>query len=374
MTSQSLTRNLFASLRDFATSRSPHFGTLAPLDIRPSPCTTDPVHRIPVLLDTDIGTNVDDALALLYLLRQPRCDLLGVTTVSGDVRKRAGCAGAICRAAGRDDVPVHCGAPGPLLTGPGQAAVPLYDSLAAAGTLTGGDQPRPVGAAVEFLRQTIRGRPGEISLLTIGPLTNIALLFALDPEIPSLLRSIVSMAGVYFPHEKPVETNVRIDPVAAAMVLRATAREDAAPHTLVGLNVTTRCVLPADDLRKRLRPPLPPADLVLAMLDAWAKRTRQVTFHDPLAAALVFEESLCAYEAGVAMNDVTRPGDEAGRTFFAPAKQLPDAPRAFGQRVAKGVKVRPFFDHYFATVSDTLVSAGPPGAGGGRYLPPPPGL
>jgi len=327
------------------------------------------VERRPVLLDTDIGTNVDDALALLYLLRQPRCDLLGVTTVSGDVRKRAACAAAMCRAAGRDDVPVHCGAPGPLLTGPGQSAVPLYEAVAAAGGITGDLGDRPVGTAVEFLRSTIRARPGEVTLLTLGPLTNVALLFALDPEIPSLLNSVVSMAGVYFPHEKPVETNVRADPVAAAMVLRATAREGSAPHTLVGLNVTTRCVLPADDVRKRLRPPLPPADLVLAMLDAWATRTRQVTFHDPLAAALVFEESLCTYEAGVAMNDVTHPGEEAARTFFAPAKQLPDAQRAFGQRVAKGVKVRPFFDHYFATVSDTVVSAG-----ARRYLPPPPGL
>jgi purine nucleosidase len=327
------------------------------------------VDRIPVLLDTDIGTNVDDALALLYLLRQRRCDLLGVTTVSGDVRKRAACAAAMCRGAGRDDVPVHCGSPGPLLSGPGQAAVPLFDALAASGTIGQDVDPRPVGAAVEFLRSTIRARPGEMTLLTIGPLTNVALLFALDPEVPSLLKRIVSMAGVYFPHEKPAETNVAADPVAAAMVLRATAREGCAPHTLVGLNVTTRCVLPAEDLRKRLRPPVPPADVALEMLDAWAKRTRQVTFHDPLAAALVFEESLCTYEAGVARNDAARPGDEAAHTFFAPGRQLPDSPRGFGQRVAKGVKVRPFFEHYFATVSDAVVAGAPR-----RYLPPPAGL
>src|SRR5688500_14567401 len=71
------------------------------------------LERIPLLLDTDIGTNVDDALALLYLLRQPRCELLGVTTVSGDVRRRAACAEAVCEDAGRADVPVRPGAPGP---------------------------------------------------------------------------------------------------------------------------------------------------------------------------------------------------------------------------------------------------------------------
>ena len=326
------------------------------------------MHPVPLLLDTDIGTNVDDALALLYLLRQPRCELLGVTTVSGDVRRRAACADVMCRAAGRDDVPVHCGAPGPLLAGPGQPAVPLYEAVARAEQSS--PDARPAGTAVEFLRTTIRGRPGEVTLLTIGPLTNVALLFALDPEIPALLKSVVSMAGVHFPHERPVETNVRADPLAAAIVLRATARPGVSPHTFLGLSVTSRCVLPAADVRTRLKPPLPPADVALDMLDLWARKSRQVVFHDPLAAAAVFEPDLCSYDPGVVLNDFARPGDEAARTFFTPAKSLSDAGRAFGQRVAKGVKARAFFEHYFATVSDRLIAAPAPS----RYLPPPPGV
>src|SRR5215210_7957291 len=116
---------------------------------RSSPPTPERrLERLPVLLDTDVGTNVDDALALLYLLRQPRCELLGVTTVSGDVRRRAACAAAMCRGAGRDDVPIHCGAPGPLLTGPGQMAVPLYEAVAAAVAITVEVGDLPVGAAV----------------------------------------------------------------------------------------------------------------------------------------------------------------------------------------------------------------------------------
>jgi purine nucleosidase len=319
------------------------------------------------LFDTDIGTNVDDALALLYLLRQPRCELLGVTTVSGDVRRRSACADMICRGAGRDDVPVHCGAPGPLLMGPGQAAVPLYDAVTHRDHRSPDEW--PVGTAIEFLRATLRSRPGEVTLLTTGPLTNVALLFALDPQIPSLLAGIVSMAGVHFPHERMLETNVLADPAAAAIVLRATARPGSAPHTLLGLSVTSRCALAADEVRKRLKPPLPPADLVLEMLDAWSRRTRQVRFHDPLAAAAVFEPDLCTYDAGVVLADVTRRGDEAARTFFTAAKSLPDAGRAFGQRVAKGVKARAFFDHYFATVSDRIVAAPER-----RFLPPPQSL
>ena len=127
-----------------------------------------------------------------------------------------------------------------------------------------------------------------------------------------------------------------------------------------------RCVLPAADVRKRLGPPTPPADVVRDMLDVWARRTRQVTFHDPLAAALVFEEKLCSLDVGVVALDITRPGDEAARTFFATAKSLPVASNGFGHRVAKGVKVGPFLDHYFGTVSDVVVA---PAAGG--YLPAP---
>jgi purine nucleosidase len=303
----------------------------------------------PLLLDTDVGTNIDDSLALAYLLRHPRCDLLGVTTVSGDVARRAACVEVLCREAGREDVAIHCGAPGPLLIGPGQSAVPLYPGIA--------HRPhradRPVGTAVEFMRRLIRERRGEITLLTIGPLTNVALLFALDPEVPSLLKSIVSMAGVYFPHERAVETNVLVDPLAAAIVLRATAQPTSAPHTLVGLTVTARCTMPADEFRGRHRGAIPPAPAVLEMAEAFFRRRRHAAFHDPLAAATVFAPDLCSYESGVVSMAVDRPGEEAARTYFAADRDAPAA-RPGNHRVARGVKVERFFDEYFNTVCGTL--------------------
>jgi purine nucleosidase len=65
--------------------------------------------KVPVILDTDIGSDIDDAVCLAYLLRQPKCELLGVTTVSGKVLERAALADAVCRAAGRRDIPIHAG-------------------------------------------------------------------------------------------------------------------------------------------------------------------------------------------------------------------------------------------------------------------------
>ncbi len=86
--------------------------------------------RIPIILDTDIGSDIDDAVALAYLLRNPRCELAGVTTVTGDVAQRAACAQVLCDAVGRGDVPIHCGARNVMVMGPGQPACPQYAAIA----------------------------------------------------------------------------------------------------------------------------------------------------------------------------------------------------------------------------------------------------
>src|SRR5437867_291171 len=118
--------------------------------------------KIPLLLDTDIGSDIDDAVCLAYLLRQPRCELLGVTTVTGNTAQRATLAEVICHAAGRDDVPIHTGASGPLLSGPGQPDVPQYEAIA--------NRPHrknyAPNTAIEFMRQAIRARPHQVTLLS----------------------------------------------------------------------------------------------------------------------------------------------------------------------------------------------------------------
>ena len=81
-----------------------------------------------VLLDTDIGSDIDDAICLAYLLAQPQCDLLGITTVSGEPEKRAMLASAICTAAGRE-VPIFPGAPQPLLVPSQQPLAPQAAAL-----------------------------------------------------------------------------------------------------------------------------------------------------------------------------------------------------------------------------------------------------
>jgi purine nucleosidase len=283
--------------------------------------------KTPVIFDTDIGSDVDDAVALAYLLRQPRCDLLGITTVTGEVRKRAALAQVLCEAAARPEVPIHCGTSAVLLYGAGQPDVPQYEAIR--------DVPHrldwPQNTAVDFMRRTIRERPGEVVLVSVGPFTNVALLFALDPEIPSLLKGWVSMGGVFFAGpEAKAEWNSRCDPLATAIAFQR-GRPN---HVNVGLDVTLQCRLTADDVRKRFRDPL--LALVLRMAEVWFQHASRVVFHDPLAAALVFRRDLCGTQRGYVEFDPS--SQLAG---FTPDPQGPD-------EVAAEVDVEAFFEEYFS--------------------------
>lgn len=133
-----------------------------------------PRARIPVLLDTDLGGYIDDAFALALVLTSPELDLRGMTTVHGDAHTRALLACRWLHALGRADVPVA-------------AATPVKELPDFHGQMQYGLRPafrkRPVKeSAVEFLYQQLKAHPGELTLLAIGPLTNIAELLNRHPD------------------------------------------------------------------------------------------------------------------------------------------------------------------------------------------------
>lgn len=292
-----------------------------------------------LLVDTDIGTDVDDAVCLAYLLAQPDCELLGITTVTGQGARRAMLASVLCRLAGRD-VPIRVGAEHPLLVDQRQPAAPQAAAL---------DRwPHDVEVApehaVDFLRRTIRRHPGEVVLLTIGPLTNVALLFALDPEIPGLLKGLVSMAGCFDGHELVgQEWNVLLDPHAAAMVYRARAPG----HRSVGLDVTLQVSMDAAEVRERFRSGL--LRPVLDFAEVWFRERDRVTFHDPLAAAVVFDDGICGFDRGVVTVDLD--GSDLGDVHMS---------RDGGatHEVAATVDTARFFSHYFDVVASSQPVAG----------------
>lgn len=287
-----------------------------------------------VLLDTDIGSDIDDAVCLAYLLAQPECELLGITTVSGEPDKRAMMASAQCKVAGAT-IPIYPGAAEPLLVAPRQPMAPQADALAR----WPHDDAFPRGEAVEFMRRTIRQHPGEITLLPIGPLTNIAMLFKADPEIPSLLKALVLMGGLFDTERMKNwrggkwEWNIWCDPHAAAIVYRASAPV----HRSIGLDVTTQVTMGAPQVREKFQTPL--LRPVLDFAEVWFQHAERITFHDPLAAATIFDDAICGYERGHIEVELHDPDD------FAVTRWRPDPQGR--HEIATTVDAARFFERYF---------------------------
>lgn len=294
--------------------------------------------RIKVIVDTDIGTDPDDGLALAYLALHPRCNLLGVTIVTGEVQERAAVAQVLLRACGPKaaEIPIHCGRRLPILEGEGQKTCQQYPFIQKEEHVLN----RLEDSAVDFMRRTIHENLNEVVLLTIGPLSNLGLLFALEPEIASACRGVVSMGGKFFPAgERHREWNIAVDRTAAGIVLQ-TRRPS---HRFVGLDVTRQVVWTEDEYRgfeRRVQGKLKPA---LEKCSAWWLPIKhRMTFHDPLAAAVIFEPELCKWKAG-------RVGVEArnGMVTFTEYEGGPDL-------VASEVDAEAFFKHYLSVLKDVL--------------------
>ena len=231
-----------------------------------------------VLLDTDIGNDIDDAVCLDYLLRKPDCELLGVTTVTAAPVQRAKLASVLCRHHGRPDIPIVAGAQLPLSGRPLQE--PPFSTPWPWPHETEFDTD-----AVVFLSRMVRRYPHQVTLLAIGALTNVAQLLINDPAAATLLKSLVLMGGRYFSPGQ--EWNIRNDPAAAAVVFGADL-----PHLrAIGIDVTHQVKMSAEQFRLSFSGP------VLDFSGPWLERRPQVHFHDPLAAATIFSE-LCGYRKG----------------------------------------------------------------------------
>jgi purine nucleosidase len=220
----------------------------------------------PLVLDVDTG--IDDALALLFACASPDVDLLAVTCVGGnvDARQVATNTRAVLELAGRGDVPVLLGAEQPLVkllqTTP-ETHGPLGLGYA--------ELPPPARAlepehAADRLLGLARERPGEVALVTLGPLTNLAVALEREPALPSLLKGLVLMGGAYRAPGNTTPTtewNLHVDPDAAKAVFAAWAGAgDAVERPLaMGLDVTERArLLPAHLGRLALRAGASPRD------------------------------------------------------------------------------------------------------------------
>ncbi len=282
-----------------------------------------------VLFDTDIGSDIDDAFCLAYLLRQPKCRLMGITTVTNDARERAALVSALCRAAGQE-VPIFSGANQPLVATPIQKQVPQYAYL--------GDAPHaeefPTDA-VEFMRRVIVENPGEITLLAVGPLTNVALLFSIYPETAGLIKQLVIMGGHFERMGEKGEWNIDCDPHAAKIVFETRVPS----FKMVGLDVTLQVQMQKEEVVQKCTGPVLP--LVAQLANAWFEKRDVVTFHDPLAAVALFNDQ-CTYRQGRASVIVDQP---RGGT---PWVDDPEGPHLY----ANSVNAEGFWQEYFSVTQE----------------------
>lgn len=199
----------------------------------------------PILIDTDPG--IDDAMALLFLRARPEVRIAAITTIFGnaDIQSTTRNASYLIKRFGID-APVIMGAAKPLqierLSSP--THVHGRDGLGDVLSLPDVEHTPATERAHEHIVRLARSMPGRLSILALGPLTNLALALQMDPDIAALVRQVVVMGGAFgwggrSGNVSPVaEANIRNDPHAANAVLAASW-----PVTMVGLDVTTRCVL-----------------------------------------------------------------------------------------------------------------------------------
>lgn len=246
----------------------------------------------PVVLDTDIGTDIDDAYALVFAAVSPEIDLRAVTTANNDVTLRARIATRLLKDLGRADIPVSIGS-GPSIT--------PYEERGWIGTEGKGidlanvfdPAPVPDGAsriAMEVDRAAADGQ--ALTVCTIGAMTNLAIAIQRYPESMKRVSEVVAMAsdfGGFGPEHVRIEHNVACDPVAMRVVL-----DSGLPLKLIGLNVTQRTAMRRDRLEALAEIGGPLAADLVGMHRAWLEtiRAESTPMHDGLAVAYLVDPTL----------------------------------------------------------------------------------
>ena len=278
-----------------------------------------------IIIDTDPG--VDDTMAIFFALKSPELDVVGLTTIFGNVHTTLATTNALrlLEIANRTDIPVAKGADHPLTfdfggpvpyvhgeDGPGNIHLPAPTT-----------QPYPKSAA-EFIVEQVMAHPGEITLVPIGPLTNIALALRLEPRIVENVREVVLMGGNALGEGNATpaaEANIHNDPEAADVVFGA-----GWPLTMVGLDVTQKTVMTPDHLAEYGKINNPMAQHIAKIVPFYHKFYQKydldgIFVHDPETIAYLVDPSLFTVASYPLRVDTTN-GIGRGKTWPDMNKKL----------------------------------------------------
>lgn len=261
-----------------------------------------------IILDTDIGNDVDDLLALIMLAKMDEIRLLGITTVYGDTKQEAQMCRYVLDLLGRIDVPVFAG-----------ESFPLNGGGILRGAHVGGGFPpdlynvqvNPHLDAVEFLIEQSKLYQEELEILSIGPLTNIAKAVISDPDFPKRVKQITMMGGMVYPESCPEwleiiskhngEYNISCDLEASRIVFDA-----GFAITLIPLDVTTKVFFTTKHQEYFSRLPFGLGKLVSSEMGIWWMVTSRMNDeddyrnnpHDPMAVVALYDERFFKFKRG----------------------------------------------------------------------------
>lgn len=295
-----------------------------------------------ILFDTDPG--IDDACAILLALGSPELSVEGLSIVHGNCSLEQGTTNAlsVLELAHARHVPVARGCELPLVQ-PSLLAPETHGDTGLGYAKLPAPRARPVSQhGVDFLIERILASPGEITLLAIGPLTNVALAIRQEPRIIPALKELIIMGGAlrYEGNTTALaEFNTYVDPHAAHIVYHA-----GIPTTLVPLDVTYQCVLTPGDVKRLREVDSPITNFVAESTRFYMEfhdefqKIEGCVINDPLALALTFAPDLCTYQDLPVDVDLSG-GISMGKTvadFYNYTK------KPTNMKVALGVRARDF--------------------------------
>ncbi|HEX8238052.1 MAG TPA: nucleoside hydrolase [Abditibacteriaceae bacterium] len=258
-----------------------------------------------IILDTDIGDNIDDALALGLAVNSPELHLLGVTTVFRNAPRRAALARHVMNEWGQTSTRVVAGISKPLLQ--------AYDfELGTQFQILQDDVWGDTAHAVDFLIEQARvdeepDADDPVTIVCIGPLTNIAVALVREPELIPRIR-IVLMGGCWSRAE--AETNIRSDPEAAAIVFNSGVE-----ISMIGLDVTRRCELSPGHLQQIAVASTRGAQQLQQLIGLWQEGTpRTPVLNDPLAVLSLFDDCITWQDKCI---EVALCGEQRGCTLVS---------------------------------------------------------
>jgi inosine-uridine nucleoside N-ribohydrolase len=255
--------------------------------------------RSRVIIDTDPG--VDDALALLLALRSPELKIEALTPVAGNVPLALTLPNTLrmVEIAGRPEIPVAAGAKAPLFRRLVTATY-AHGENGLGGAVFPEPKLKPINVpAAEVIRQVVRKYPHEVTLITIGPMTNVAAALDADPELATLVKGLVMMGGSLSGGNitPAAEFNVYVDPEAAKIVFQS-----GIPITMVGLDVTRKTSLTDEHQRVLQANPDPVSQAAAKIARNAIDHTRAQGFtvgpnmHDSLAIAGFLDPSILKWK------------------------------------------------------------------------------